>query len=83
MLNEYDNLYGDISAVPYLVTQKKYSTGIKSVINKVLYGSDYPVTSAGSVMGMQSTIDMVRTSEYLNEDEIEKILSLNALKILE
>lgn len=84
LIMDYDNVYGDLSAVPYLATQKKFVNEIKrkEILPKIIYGSDFPVTSAGTVTGMQSTIDTINSSTFLDDEEKAKILYSNANSLL-
>ncbi|MFW9929381.1 MAG: amidohydrolase family protein, partial [Candidatus Thorarchaeota archaeon] len=64
-------LYGDISAVPYLVENEEYINKLRIIgINKILFGSDYPVTRAS----LEECINPVKNSKYLTNDEKRLIL---------
>ena len=78
------NVYGDLSAVPYLMTQKDTVKMIKdtNVISKILYGSDYPVTSAGATLGMSTAFEIINDSEFLSEGEKELIFYQNSANLL-
>ena len=55
----------------------------KNIFSKVLYGSDYPVTSAGGALGMKTIVNMINESEILIDEEKEKIFYLNASQLLD
>jgi len=65
----------------YVVTQEKFVNKVrKNVgIDRVLIDSDYP-----AVMGtdIKSMVEEVRNSRHLTEEEKEKILGVNAKKLL-
>jgi len=78
---ENENVWFDIAAVPYVVTREKFIDAIRRTVglDRVLFGSDYPAVSGASI---ESMIAEVKTSEYLTEEEKEKILGLNAMRLL-
>jgi len=78
---ENENVWFDIAAVPYVVTREKFVDRIRRTVgfDRVLFGSDYPTVSGVSI---ESMIAEVKTSEYLTEEEKEKILGLNAMRLL-
>ena len=85
LMSENKHVYGDLSAVPYLVNQsdKVESLRKSKLLSKVLYGSDFPVTSIGATGGMSTIIDIVKDSSILNESEKEEIFYLNADELLD
>jgi len=48
-------------------------------LNRLLYGSDFPVVMGSS---MEYEVNVIKTCEYLTEDEKRNILGLNAARIL-
>ena len=84
IIKSYPNTYGDISAVPFLLLKEKFTSALRNagVIKKILFGSDFPVTSAGVHFGIQATINLVNSSTILNQEEKEEIFYLNAKKLL-
>lgn len=84
VIKENNNVYGDLSAVPYIVTQKETVEIIKqaNVFSKILYGSDYPVTSAGANLGMSTAFSIVNNSELLSPEEKELIFYQNSAQLL-
>lgn len=85
LMKNYPNVYGDISAVPYLMTQEKSIEFLRqnNIFSKVLYGSDYPVTSAGAKSGMSVVFSYVYESPLLQEEEKRLIFYENASKLLD
>ncbi len=84
VVHDYKNVYGDLSAVPYLVTQPEMVETMRrfNIFNKILYGSDYPVTSAGAAIGMSTIVNIVKNSELLEDYEKENIFYYNAESLL-
>jgi len=80
---ENENVWFDISAVPYVVTYRKLVDKVRRTVSfdRVLFGSDYP-SVGGGVVGIESMLAEVKDSKHLTEDEKEKILGLNAVKLL-
>ncbi|MCL7401578.1 MAG: amidohydrolase family protein [Thaumarchaeota archaeon] len=78
---KYSNVWFDISAVPYLLTEKKYVDKISRELgwDRVLFGSDYPVVGSSSIVSM---LNIIRDSSLLSENNLEKVLYQNALKLL-
>lgn len=78
---KYSNVWFDISAVPYLLTEKKYVDKISRELgwDRVLFGSDYPVVGSSSIVSM---LNIIRDSSLLSENNLEKVLYQNALKVL-
>jgi predicted TIM-barrel fold metal-dependent hydrolase len=77
----FDNVYFDSAAVSTFIYSEKILKRIREEVglNRLLYGSDYPVVM-GSNMGYE--VNVIKTCEYLTEDEKQNILGLNAAKIL-
>lgn len=85
LIENHPHVYGDLSAVPYLVNNFNRVKVIreKNIFSKILYGSDYPVTSAGGALDMKTIVDMISDSDVITDDEKEKIFYTNALDLLE
>ncbi len=77
----HENVWFDIAAASYIVTEKEYVNKIREKIgvNRVLFGSDYPAVMGSDI---KSTVEEVRETQHLTEKEKEKILGLNAKKLL-
>ena len=75
-----NRLYGDISAVPYLLEKPYFVEKIKEVIGikKILYGSDYPVTGASYF----HILEPVLNTDQLNQEDKKMILYDNANNLL-
>jgi len=75
---KYANVWFDISAVAYIMGNEKIVGRIRSEVgmDRVLFGSDYL-----EYMGI--SVDSVRKSPYLKEDEKNSILGGNAAKLLQ
>ncbi|MFX0080067.1 MAG: amidohydrolase family protein, partial [Candidatus Hermodarchaeota archaeon] len=58
---EYENVWFDIAAVPYVVTREKFVDKIRETVgfDRVLFGSDYPAVNGVSI---ESMIAEVRSS---------------------
>ena len=80
---ENENVWFDIAAVPYVVTYRKLAEKIRSTagFDRVLFGSDYPSVGGGRV-SIESMVAEVKNSKHVTEEEKEKILRLNAVKLL-
>ncbi|MDH5391040.1 MAG: amidohydrolase family protein [Candidatus Bathyarchaeota archaeon] len=78
-----ENVWFDIAAVPYVVTYRKLVDKVRKNVgfDRVLFGSDYPAVGGGEV-SIESMIAEVKKSNYLTEGEKQKILGLNAAKLL-
>jgi predicted TIM-barrel fold metal-dependent hydrolase len=78
---ENKNVWFDIAAVPYLVTRKEFVDNIRKTVglDRVLFGSDYPAVNGISIRSM---IAEVRSSDYLSEEEKDKVLGFNAMRLL-
>jgi hypothetical protein len=77
----FDNVYFDSAAVSSFIYSEKILKRIRDEVglDRLLYGSDYPVVWGSSI---ECEVNVIKTCEYLNEDEKESILGLNAVKIL-
>jgi len=80
---ENENVWFDIAAVPYVVTYRKLVEKVRENVgfDRVLFGSDYPAVGGGEV-SIESMVSEVKKSNYLTEEEREKILGLNAVSLL-
>lgn len=78
---EHENVWFDIAAVPYVITRGKFIEKIKKTVglDRVLFGSDYPAVNGVSI---ESMIAEVKSSVHLTEEEKERILGLNATRLL-
>ncbi len=77
----HKNVWFDISAVTYVVTEENFVNKIRSAvgIDRILFGSDYPAVQGFSIKSM---VDEVKNSRYLTAEEKKSILYLNAMKLL-
>ena len=77
----YGNVWFDISAVTYLVSEEKFANTIKKEVgwDHVLFGSDFPVIKGCDIA---SAVYEVKTSNFLSEVEKAKVLGLNAARLL-
>ena len=80
---ENENVWFDIAAVPYVVTYRKLVDKVRNTVgfDQVLFGSDYPSVGGGRV-SIESMVAEVKNSKHITEEEKEKILGLNAVKLL-
>jgi predicted TIM-barrel fold metal-dependent hydrolase len=78
---EFDNVYFDSSAASHMIYTGKVIERIRESVglDRLLYGSDYPV-----VMGseMQYEVNVIKKCQQLTDEEKDKILGLNAAKLL-
>lgn len=76
-----ENVWFDIAAVSYLVTRQEFVDKIRKTVgfDRVLFGSDYPAVNGVSIGSM---IAEVRSSNHLSEEEKEKVLGFNAMRLL-
>ena len=81
LAEKFENVYFDSSAVSSIIFSKKVLDRIREKIGmeRLLFGSDFPVVSGSS---MKYEVDFIRSCKYLSEEEKEKILGLNAAKLL-
>ena len=84
LMCDYKNVFGDLSAVPYLMNQEESVSKLRSakLFSKILYGSDYPVTSAGATLGMSSIAEIIQNSQILVDEEKDNIFFQNAYDLL-
>jgi predicted TIM-barrel fold metal-dependent hydrolase len=80
---ENENVWFDIAAVPYVVTYRKLVDKVRRTVgfDRVLFGSDYP-SVGGGVVSIESMVAEIKGSKHITEEEKEKILCLNAVKLL-
>jgi len=78
---KFDNVYFDSSAVSTFIYREKTLKRIREEVglDRLLYGSDFPVVWGST---MRYEVNVIKSCNYLTEDEKEKILGLNAAKIL-
>jgi len=79
---EFDNVYFDSSAAsPMIYTGKVIERIRESVgLDRLLYGSDYPVVEGSN---MQYEVNVIKRCQHLTDEEKDKILGLNAAKLLD
>ncbi|MDH5376404.1 MAG: amidohydrolase family protein [Candidatus Bathyarchaeota archaeon] len=79
---ENENVWFDIAAVPYVVTYRKLVEKVRKNVgfDRVLFGSDYP-SVGGGVVSIESMVAEVKNSKHVTEEEKEKILGLNAMRL--
>ncbi len=82
LVRRYEHVYMDISAVFYLVQDEETVNSWRelAIMDKVLYGSDYPAVDG---FGLGEPIQIIRESKNLDKKEKEMILRLNAEKLLQ
>ena len=78
---EFDNVYFDSSAASYLIYTGKVIERIRENVglDRLLYGSDYPVVEGSN---MQYEVNVIKKCQNLTDEEKDKILGLNAAKLL-
>ena len=83
-MSDYKNVFGDLSAVPYLMNQEESVIKLRTanLFSKILYGSDYPVTSAGASLGMSTIAEIIQSSQILDDEEKKRIFYQNAHELL-
>jgi len=83
LMKLYSNVWGDLSAVPYLVTDHDLVQFIKNadVVKRILFGSDFPIVNAGLQMGMESCITDIDNSPFLSEQDKDDIFFNNAFSL--
>jgi predicted TIM-barrel fold metal-dependent hydrolase len=81
---ENENVWFDIAAVPYVVKYRKLVDKVRRTVgfDQVLFGSDYPAVGGG-VVSIESMVTEIKGSKHITEEEKEKILGLNAVKLLD
>ena len=78
---KFDNVHFDSAAVSTFIYSERILKRIREEVglNRLLYGSDFPVVMGSS---MEYEVNVIKTCEYLTEDEKRNILGLNAARIL-
>ena len=81
LAKSFENVYFDSSAVSSFIYSEKTLKRIKNDVglDRLLYGSDYPVVWGSS---MEYEVNVIKNCRHLTEDEKTGILGLNAAKIL-
>lgn len=81
---ENENVWFDIVAVPYVVTHKKLVDKVRRTVgfDQVLFGSDCPAIGGGKI-SIKSLVDEVKGSSCLTQEEKERILQLNAVRLFD
>ena len=84
LMSDYKNVFGDLSAVSYLMNQEESVIKLRTanLFSKILYGSDYPVTSAGASLGMSTIAEIIQSSQILDDEEKKRIFYQNAHELL-
>ncbi|MEM3463801.1 MAG: amidohydrolase family protein, partial [Candidatus Bathyarchaeia archaeon] len=74
-------VYFDTAAVSSFIFSEKILKRIKETmgIDRLLFGSDYPVVWGSDI---KYEVEVIRVCRHLTEEEKEKILGLNAARIL-
>ena len=77
----YDNVWFDVSAVPYILTMREFADVVSREIgwSRVLFGSDYPVFAGESI---KSILDYVRSAAVISESDLWRVLHDNASRLL-
>jgi predicted TIM-barrel fold metal-dependent hydrolase len=81
LAEKFENVYFDSSAVSSFIYRERNLKRIRKSmgLDRLLYGSDFPVVWGSN---MKYEVDIIKKSKNLKEEEKEKILGLNATKIL-
>ncbi len=81
---ENENVWFDIAAVPYVVTYREFVDKVRRTVgfDRVLFGSDYPAIGGGEV-SIKSMVAEVKGSNFLTDEEKERILRLNAVRLFD
>ncbi len=81
---ENENVWFDIAAVPYVVTYREFVDKVRRTVgfDRVLFGSDYPAIGGGEV-SIRSMVAEVKGSNFLADEEKERILRLNAVRLFD
>jgi len=79
---ENENVWFDISAVPYIVTYRKLADKVRRTVgfDRVLFGSDYPAIGGGE-LSIESMVAEVKGSACLTDEEKERVLRTNAASL--
>lgn len=81
LMKRYENVYADTSAVSHLVYTERNVGRIREVgIERILFGSDYPTVSGSDI---KYEVELIKNCSWLTEEEKDKILGLNAAKLLQ
>jgi predicted TIM-barrel fold metal-dependent hydrolase len=82
LAEKFENVYFDSSAVSSFIYRERILNKIRKTmgLDRLLYGSDFPVVWGSN---MKHEVNVIKNSKTLTEDEKEKILGLNAAKILD
>lgn len=78
---KFNNVYFDTAAVSSFIFSEKILNKIRETIglDRIVFGSDYPVVWGSDI---KSEVDFIKSCKYLTFEEKNKILGLNATKIL-
>jgi hypothetical protein len=81
LAKDFENVYFDSAAVSSFIYSEKTIKRIREEIgfDRLLYGSDFPVV-LGSDMVYE--VSVIKGCRHLTDEEKEKILGLNAMRIL-
>lgn len=81
LAKNFENVYFDCAAVSSFIYSKKILKRIREEVGleRLLYGSDYPVVWGSD---MVYEVNFIKRCQYLSEEEKEKILGLNAMRLL-
>lgn len=78
---KFDNVYFDTAAVSSFIFLEKNLNKVRETVglDRLLFGSDYPVVWGSS---MEYEVSFIKSCRYLTDKEKEKILGLNAVGLL-
>lgn len=81
LAKNFENVYFDSAAVSSFIYSEKILKRVREEIGleRLLFGSDYPVVWGSDIV---YEVNFIRRCKNLTEEEKEKILGLNAMKIL-
>jgi len=81
LASEHQNVWLDVAAVPYLLTEHVFVVALRArgLLNRVLFGSDYPVVEGSSIRG---PAEAILASGELTPDEKASVMALNAREFL-
>lgn len=81
LAKSFENVYFDSAAVSSFIYSERIVNRIREEIgfDRLLYGSDYPVVFGSD---MVYEVSVIKGCKHLTEEEKEKILGLNAMRIL-
>jgi hypothetical protein len=82
MLEKHSNAWADVSAVPFLVSEKKYVEKIcsRTGFGSILFGSDYPAVEGRSIIDSKLVVER---SAFLSAGEKRAIMGENATELLD